>query len=253
MPTEPPQTPDDTSADTPVAYDTQGRPLYAQPQSAPVEEPQVVYMTRPSQPAAHTISPDAQQQHEASSRRYPGLKLSAGEYVISDIRRHPIGIASIWGTIGLAIAAVLFIVVASTQPPVADNIRQIGDLMVLQLTLLLVTVLLFMIGVIAHTIYNGNHLYLTNESVIQTIQTGLFSKREQTVSLGNVEDASYRQKGFLEFALGYGSVRLSTEGAESTYRLRFVDRPQAQIALLNDAVESFKNGRLVSGEGHQTH
>ena len=45
--------------------------------------------------------------------------------------------------------------------------------------------------------------------------------------------------------LNYGMIRLSTEGDETTYRFSYVANPKEQIAVLNNAVESFKNGRPV--------
>ncbi|MNG38312.1 hypothetical protein D3C84_1259690 [compost metagenome] len=49
----------------------------------------------------------------------------------------------------------------------------------------------------------------------------------------------------LQSILNYGSIRLSTEGDETTYRFKYVANPKEQIALLNNAVEAFKNGRPV--------
>ena len=43
-------------------------------------------------------------------------------------------------------------------------------------------------------------------------------------------------------------MRLSTEGEETTYRFNFVEDPKRQIAIVNNAVESFKNGRPVGTE-----
>jgi uncharacterized membrane protein YdbT with pleckstrin-like domain len=107
-------------------------------------------------------------------------------------------------------------------------------------------ILLFLIGgYIAVWIYNSNRFFLTNESVIQEIQTGLFSHYEQTVSLVNIEDASYVQQGVFQAMFNYGAIRLSTEGDETTYRFSYVANPKQQIATLNNAVESFKNGRPV--------
>jgi hypothetical protein len=45
--------------------------------------------------------------------------------------------------------------------------------------------------------------------------------------------------------LNYGTVRLSTEGEETTYRVSYVANPRHHIAVLNNAIESFKNGRPV--------
>ena len=94
-------------------------------------------------------------------------------------------------------------------------------------------------------IYEANRLYLTNERVIQNIQVSLFANREQTVSLSNIEDASYTKTGILSTIFDYGSVRLSTEGDETTYRFSHASQPKEQVAILNNAVESFKNGRPV--------
>ena len=100
-------------------------------------------------------------------------------------------------------------------------------------------------GYIAYWVYTANKFFLTNESVIQEIQLGLFTHHEQTVSLANVEDASYDQHGIIQMMFNYGSIRLSTEGEETTYRFSFVANPKQQIATLNNAVEAFKNGRPV--------
>jgi len=81
--------------------------------------------------------------------------------------------------------------------------------------------------------------------VIQYIQTSLFQKHEQTVSLGNIEDASFYQKGILQTLLNYGMIRLSTQGDETTYRFHYVSDPKRQIALLNNAVEAFKSGHPI--------
>ena len=63
----------------------------------------------------------------------------------------------------------------------------------------------------------------------------------------HIEDASYSQRGPMQTILNYGSIRLSTEGEETTYRFDYVSSPKKQIAILNNAVEAFKNGRPVEG------
>ena len=102
-------------------------------------------------------------------------------------------------------------------------------------------------GYLAVWVYMNNRFFLTNESVIQEIQLSVFVHKEQTVSLMNIEDASYSQKGPLQTLLNYGSIRPSTEGEETTYRFDYVANPKVQIAILNNAVEAFKNGRPVEG------
>ena len=98
---------------------------------------------------------------------------------------------------------------------------------------------------VAYYVYVNNKFFLTNESVIQEIQYSIFSKHEQTVSLANIEDASYTKRGIIQQIFDYGDIRLSTEGDETTYRFSYVANPKNHIAQLNNAVEAFKNGRVV--------
>lgn len=262
----------------PVAYDKDGRPLYAHPPQQqppqftpdtsdshyatphqPVQpiagageappKPQVVYLARPHEPVKPHISEAVQKKHEDSKRYYPHLNLSDGEYVISAIRRHPIGLLGIWSVTAVGVVAVLgsipFVTEAATTTfsAVSD-----GPNTMLVLMLCMTAILIFLGGVIATIVYNANRFFLTNESVMQHIQTSLFSKKEQTISLANIEDASFRQQGIIQHLLGYGSLRLSTEGDETTYRFNYVAHPQKQVTLLNDAVEAFKNGRPFGGD-----
>lgn len=240
-------------APQPVAYDRDGRPLYAHPPTtAPQSEnqdqgptPQVVYMTRPHEPVKPEISEEAKKRHEESAKKFPQLNLSEGEFVISAIKRHPIGLLSIWGVVGfVALLTFVGMPLLALNSGILPSLNA-GAVANLGFILILLTILFILGGIIATVVYNGNRFYLTNESVTQHIQTALFARKEQTISLSNIEDASFKQHGILQTMLNYGSLRLSTEGDETTYRFNYVSQPQRQVTLLNDAVEAFKNGRPV--------
>ena len=228
----------------PVAYDAEGKPLYAHP---PLPVQQVVHMSRPIEPVKQEVSPAAKSRHEKSKRLFPNLNLSEGEYVITAVRRHPIGLI-----VPIAIGVLLmtlslsalfnydiFTQIFSISP---DAINQ----SIAAIPLILLTVLFGLGTYVVYFVYTSNRFYLTNESVIQEIQTTLFARNEQTVSLANIEDASYDQKGIFQQMLNYGSIRLSTEGDETTYHFTYVARPKRHVEVLNDAVEAFKNGRPVT-------
>lgn len=272
QPSEPmqPETP------KPVAYDADGQPLYAAPppaetppavdshvHSAPQSheghnfdprmrvqygnEPGVVHHPRAYEPEEREISDDLRTRHESSCQRYPNLNLSDGEYVVKCISRHPIGLILPVSITILTIAVLLAALIAYPMIYVdtAGNVPFLGQITVILLCLI---VLVGIGGYAAVWVYLRNTFYLTNESVIQEIQHSVFSKHEQTVSLGSIEDASYRQVGVFQMMFNYGTIRLSTEGEETTYRFQYVDNPKAQIAILNNAIESFKNGRPVTAQ-----
>lgn len=202
-----------------------------------------MYWTRPYDPQAPTMTPEVQQKCDESRQKYPHLNLSEGEYVISDVKRHPIGLFGIWAIAVLIVAAVLSMLALFMNNASGTSWGESIPKSALGLGVLLVAMLVAAGATATSWIYQTNHFYLTNESVIQKLQMSLFSSRVQTVSLGNVEDASYTKKGILQYLFNYGSIRLSTQGDETTYRFSFVTAPHEQIAALNDAVEAYKNGR----------
>lgn len=242
---KPDQTPE-TNYEQPVAYDAQGNPLYAHPPKAEAPTPQVVHLSRAVEPIKPTVSPEAKARHEQSRRHFPHLNLSEGEYVINAVRRHPIGliIPIALGTLIIALALSILV----NYPAFAEAFSLRGaaadpSTVILPISLFCVLIALGMF--VIYYVYVNNKFFLTNESVIQEIQVSLFSRLEQTVSLSNIEDASYTQHGILQQIFNYGSIRLSTEGDETTYRFTYVANPKMHIATLNNVVEAFKNGRPV--------
>jgi hypothetical protein len=233
----------------PVAYDQQGRPLYASPEDAnrAANSANLVYLAKPINPIEQPISPEIQRRAEESMKRYPYLNLSPGEYILSAVTRHPIGLLRIWFIALVLIVALMAFYAMFFLGEGADPLSFNSSALQLAGTAGLGLLIVLTIGgaLAAAYVYSNNRFFLTNESVVQEIQTTLFSKREQTVSLANIEDASFHQSGILPSLLNYGTIRLSTEGDETTYRFAYVTNPKKQIAILNNAVEAFKNGRPV--------
>lgn len=238
----------------PVAYDADGKPLYAAPtitqrsdnQNGQVSEVhQYVHVSRAVEPRAPEVSPETRKRHEESVAAFPELNLSDHEYIISFVKRHPIGMVPAILTSGVLIS--LTFTVMFNYPELAEQIGLSARFYGLILLIGFLLIMLFAIGGYAAIwVYMRNSFFLTNESVIQEIQTSLFSRTEQTVSLLNIEDASFHQTGPLQSILNYGSIRLSTEGDETTYRFSYVSNPKRQLAILNNAVEAFKTGRPVA-------
>lgn len=207
------------------------------------DRPQVVHVSRSLSPVKPEIPEAVKQKHEESVRLYPDLNLSEGEYIVSVVKRHWIGLLVPISTMVFAVALVMSF--AINYPIIVSSLgyEVVVPYSLVMLVSSLLSLLFLIGGLIAWSVYSSNRFFLTNESVIQEIRHSLFYKREQTVSLANIEDASFRQSGPLEMMLDYGSIRLSTQGDETTYRFSYVASPKREIALLNNAVESFKNGR----------
>jgi hypothetical protein len=230
----------------PVAYDVDGRPLYAHPYESDSQS-KIVHVARPITPEQPVISEDVKLKHERSKQMFPDLNLSEGEYVISFVRRHPIGLISpiMVGVVLIFITLVLMFNFSSIIGSLQMTSKPIDSSAIILPSIAFI--ILVLVGMyVVYTVYHNNRFFLTNESVIQEIQNSIFSKNEQTVSLINIEDASFTKVGIAQQLFDYGSIRLSTEGDETTYRFSYVSNPKEHIAILNNAIEAFKNGRPIN-------
>lgn len=235
--------------DKPVAYGVNGEPLYARPLQQIQPGPQFVHMSRVVSPIKPEVSPEVKRRHNEARGKYPQLNLSEQEYIIAVVRRHPIGMFGQIFVAGLLVCVLAFLLgaypafVSHITLPTSGAFPDVG---VMTLVIMAFMALVLLGVYVTCWVYVKNKFFLTNESVVQEIQTSLFTHNEQTVSLANVEDVSFEQKGIMQAIFDYGSIRLSTEGEESTYRFTYVANPKQQTATLNNAVEAFKNGRPVS-------
>lgn len=223
------------------AYDPQLRSQYA-------NEPGVVHATRPLEPQEPQISEELKQKHEQAVKDYPDLNLTDAEYVIMNIQRHPVGLfapIAISMFLIIMMLSFLFIYPMFMQTTGAMEGAGLPGFGIIAIIVLAACSIVGIFGYIAVWVYLRNQFYLTNESVIQEIQQSLFSKHEQTASLGSIEDVSFQQHGIVQTMFNFGTIRLSTEGDETTYRFHYVSNPREQTAVLTNAVEAFKNGRPV--------
>jgi membrane protein YdbS with pleckstrin-like domain len=208
---------------------------------------QAVHLIRPTEPEKQIISDATRLKHQQSVKTFPMLNLSEGEYVITSVSRHIVGLLL---PISLGIfLVVLALVLLFNFDLVIQSFQFTG--ITISSSIIILPVIIFISLVIlgtyvAYFVYANNKLFLTNESIIQEIQTSIFAKRERIVSLMDIEDVSYAQTGVIQEMFNYGSIRLSTEGEGTVYYFKFVANPKQTIAILSNAVESFKNGRAIN-------
>jgi len=244
------ENPNSTDYEKPVAYDAEGRPLYAHPaEQAQTNDsrPQFVQIVRSSEPEKQVISEELRLKHEQSKKEYSNCDLSEGEYIITTIRRHPIGMI-LPVVLGIFLCSLALIILFNfdmiIQPLQSMNITLSSSVILLPVIIFVALVAFGMY--VSYYVYSNNLLFLTNESVIQEIQSGVFSRRERMVSLQDIEDVSYTQDGIIEHMFNFGQIRISTKGEGTIYHFKYVPSPKVVIATLNNAVESFKNGRAIS-------
>lgn len=249
-------TPDQTTDSTPSSHVTSapaeahGHNFDPQIRAQYANEPKVVHARRQPESMNMMVNDEDARRHDESVRRYPHLNLSEGEFVVIDIKRHPVGLLLPVFATGATILALIVALILYPSDMSASGVASLPTFSQIVIPMILLMLLIGVGGSIAVWVYLQNQFFMTNESVIQEIQHSLFSRHEQTVSLGSIEDASFKQSGVLQLMMNYGTVRLSTEGEETTYRFTYVTNPRNHVAILNNAIEAFKNGRPV--DPHET-
>lgn len=228
----------------PVAQSPQQPQAPAQPPQPSPYQPPHPYAPSPYSSPAQPPRPAPEPQPLKGKGKH--LNLSRGEVVLSDVRRHPIGVLQIYFVAAFVLLALLFGGGALVMYLNSTSHEGIVGGTAFPFPTTLITGLAFGLGLltvviaaIAIHVYRGNRLFVTNESIIQFIQTSLFSTKQQTISLGNIEDVSYEQSGVMPHIFNYGTIRLSTEGEETTYYFRYAAHPKDQAAKINDAQEAF--------------
>jgi hypothetical protein len=160
---------DDQTNDKPVAYDTDGKPLFATPQQStePEVQRQIVHIARSTDPIRQEVSPEIKRKHDESMRLYPNLNLSDAEYVISSVRRHPIGLFAPVFITGLLVAMIATFLANYENIMELLRIVNVPNFGTVLLLGVLAILLVLMGGYIAIWVYHSNRFFLTNESVIK--------------------------------------------------------------------------------------
>ncbi|MGI6612077.1 MAG: hypothetical protein ACOX0Z_00665 [Candidatus Nanosyncoccaceae bacterium] len=189
------------------------------------------------------------ERHEQSRRDYPEIRdLADNEFVLVEVKRHPIVPKLIWGInlFFLIIVTSLWLIFASTS---TGPSRVLGfDLNfsgIFAFIIVLLDLLLVLMAYISAKIYKNNKMFITSERVIQFQQRSLFDEKIQSIDLDGIEDVSSHQVGMVASLFNFGNVRLSTVGDETTYEQNLVYNPKRIVEQINNIVQAVKNDRLV--------
>lgn len=176
--------------------------------------------------------------HARSVKDFPDLKLEENEYVELAIRRSKIGVILIWAGEAFAaiVMAVLFIlIIAGGNKSLLFNLDQAGRSF-MHLILFILSGAIFVAGIIAGHVYRGNRIFITNKRVIQCSMHSLFAKSTDIIDLVSIEDVSFKQSGIIEYAMKLGTLRMSTIGDETTYIMKYIDKPIDELDIITHLV-----------------
>lgn len=163
--------------------------------------------------------------------------LEPGEQVVTIVRRHPIGIVAIYVETLLGVIALIALIMF-LAPNFRDNLTGQSYslfLMAIVLAVALVSLILF----VATFVYRQCRLIVSDKSVIQIIQRGLFIRKISRLSMSNVQDVSADHNGILATMLGYGTLTVETAGEEDNFIFPLCPRPDSYAEQILEARQKY--------------
>ena len=182
------------------------------------------------QPIAETSTQEVKQVNN------PLAAMQPGEEVIFDIKRHPIGILLIYGTLGVLLLAAAFILFGVLPDLAGGNNSGAAGLGTAIFFLLAIMALVF--AFVANIVYWGNRWIVTSDSITQISQISLFNKQSSQLSLKNVEDISAHKQGILQHIFNYGSLKAETANERTTFLFTYCPRPTEHAQRIIQAHEA---------------
>ncbi|MFA5003666.1 MAG: PH domain-containing protein [Candidatus Saccharimonadales bacterium] len=166
----------------------------------------------------------------------PLSAMQRDEKVLCEIKRHPIGIIGVYIAAAIAIVAVL--TAAALLPTYISTItdqNKIG----LWLGAGLISVIALLYAYVASVVYKGNRWILTDDSLTQVKQDGLFRNHSSQLSLANLEDVTADQNGVFQSIFGFGMLRVETAGERSKFVFPYCPNPNECARQILTAREAF--------------
>ncbi len=168
----------------------------------------------------------------------PTIPIGNAEQVT--IKRHPFGLIALYieTIIGLVVAfgLVLFVV-----PQVVQSSNSHQAIQWIWTLAIVAGILASFFLLLATAVYRQNRWIVTDDSITQIVQLGLFRRQTSKLSMANVEDVTSEQTGFIATLLGFGTLKVETAGELSSFHFIYCPHPTTFAKIIIDAHERYIN------------
>ena len=186
-------------------------------------------------------------QHARSAKDFPEIDLEQDEYVVLHIKRSRIGLVFIWSVVAVLILAMSLVLIffANNGISIDSTVFSMSEAAMhyFRIIIFLLYILFLFGGFVAQSIYDANHIYVTNRRVIQKTRSSIFANSTNIIELRRIEDVSFRQESLVDHLCHFGTLRMSTVGDETTYTLKYVDTPHDEVKTISHLVYECKKGK----------
>ncbi len=105
---------------------------------------------------------------------------------------------------------------------------------------IILSLLVFVFSSIPVWLRSQEHLVLTEEALLQTLQPSLFAAKTSQLNLEHINDISVR-RDFFGTILGYGFITIETPGEQNNYDFTFLPNADQAAKQIQAAHENFQS------------
>ncbi len=173
-------------------------------------------------------------------RYFQFIEFDAEEELITEIRKHSVGLIIVLLTGAFVIVALLaasiFLGVADFDSALAvTNANTFRPLLVLVMFVMIIATAIMTF--IAAFLYQSNVIFITSEKIAQVVYRSLFNRKISQLSIGDVQDVTVTQKGLLAHFFNYGTLVIETAGEQENYQFSYVPQPYQVSKMIVGAHE----------------
>lgn len=173
-------------------------------------------------------------------KKHRGIEgIEPDERALTIIKKHPLGILVVYALAIVGFLAAILLVVL-IMPDLLNN----GGYSSRSGRLFLAggmgaAILLGVILVIATYVYYHNEIIITNKSLTQVMQHGLFTRQVSELSLADIEDVTSVKHGIIATIFDFGELRVETAGEQNNFKFTYCPKPNYYGRMLLDARNQF--------------
>jgi membrane protein YdbS with pleckstrin-like domain len=159
--------------------------------------------------------------------------LEPNEHVLTVIKRHFIGL--VFAYLQVLAAFVALVALAAVVLPGFINDLTAGTSATLTIAAILLLTLLVLVLFLVTTIYWQNKLVLTDQALLQTLQTGPFHQKVSRLDMADIQDVTTEQKGLLPTIFNYGTLHVETAGELRNFAFKYTPDPSRYATMIIEA------------------
>ncbi len=171
--------------------------------------------------------------------RAPSMaEVDADEQLVTTIYRHPFAIVILFIQVGFGLAAATGLIFFMLPQFVTrdDNPQVYAWAAVI---LMIVGLFMGLILLVATIIHRQSRLIMTNKTVTEIIQEGLFNRRIAQLNVSNIEDATADRNGVFQTFFNFGILNIETAGQTPNFYFKYCPEPDKYAKIVLELRENF--------------